>query len=239
MQKHFVADEGFPKELSRKRAAGYKKIIIDDSVVQPCAVDFVTEGDTLRIMGKPIEEDGEEPFYIILTKEFGVVGEASKFSSKISIIYCDNGWMLVTLMDGALILNLMNQLLAPCVNTEELPPFSEDNIYWVTEETMLSYAKYWDDKSTYPYDFEFVFVVKGGVVRNMHTFNVSHIGDEDIDMSLGQFALQQQRLMMRQQAKEAKKISSMIGSSTSTMDWDDDDDNSGASDDDDDDDVDY
>lgn len=212
MEKHFVADGGFPRVFERKTAKGYKKIILDETVNMPCSLSFESnvEDGILTVKGSACESN-EPDAYTVLCKEFGLVGDNIKFSSDVSIIFLSDGWMLVTLYKGGFVLNLEDRLLFASLHITDAPYIEEDRILWVNADMLRGYAKYWGDKGSFVQDFEFAFEISGGAVKGCRSLKVRHIEESDIDMSLGTFAQWQQQTEAKERAKEAKKKLSFLG----------------------------
>jgi hypothetical protein len=223
MQKVFIANEDFEKEYSRSRAKGHTSIKVDDDVAVSDSIRIVTEGTTLAIK-KDNEGSGDEVF-TIPCKEFGLTNYGD-VSAKISVIFCDNGWMLVTLLQGALVLNLDGSLLMPTVGDVASTKVVKEDIFWVDAEKLLSYSKYFSDtQARFIYDIEFVFEVSGQYINGMTNFSLKPFHDEDVDLSLGYIAQYEQALENKKNAKDAKKmVSAMLNKSNSEpLDFDDDD----------------
>lgn len=227
MTKKFIADEGFERVFERKRAKGHKRLVIDDSVNIMSSIEFVTE-DTDLVM-KAVENSDEQEVYTILCKEFGCVGLATDFRSKISVIFLDDDWMLVTLLHGALVMNLENQLLMPTVGDDfKTPAVVPDDICWVNADNLLEYGKYLGVKGQFMFDVEFTFLVGGDKINNMRSFSIKPIADEDIDLSLGYIAVYEQQLKNKEAVRETKKVMKAVFSQASSdeddLDYGDDDD---------------
>lgn len=224
MQRVFVGDEGFPEVLERSRAKGHTRLKLDGISPFSC-VDIKTDGTDLVVF--PVEEDeNEKKIYTVLCKEFGLVGRKSKFKSKVSVIFCDNGYMLVTLHSGGIVINLENKIVMPTVGTDTVPEFSEDEILWVNEDMLLGYSKYMDLKGKFMYDFEFMYNLMGEVANSMSGFTYSRVDDEDVDISLGYVARYEQNMKVKSEAKDAKNLMNICSSNNSSrsFEFDDDDD---------------
>lgn len=230
MKKVFVSDDEFPREITRNHAHGHKKIVIADDVNPADAITMRTEGTTLLIE-KATEDSDEEPVYCILCKDFGLFGFESKLSSKLSYILCDDGWMLITLIRGAFVVNLNNRLLMPSVGVDKLPTLRENEVFWVDKELLYRYSQYMKEKSHFPYDFEFFVELSGAIIGGLSSFKYFHSNAEDIDLSLGTFAQYLQNEENKKNAKEAKKLQKQIIQSSSNMEFDDEDDGDDNSDD--------
>lgn len=205
MQKLFVANEDYEKEFSRSRAKGHKRLIIGDDVEIIKPVKLHTEGTDLVVSKGESSDDSE--VYTMLCQEFGLVGGVTSFRNKISVIFCDNGWMLVTLLHGALVMNLDKQLLMPTAGDDfTTPKVVKEDICWVTANDLLEYGKYFGVKGQFMFDFEWTFEVSGDRVNGMKSFSIKNIKDEDIDISLGYVARYEQQLQIKAEATEARNL---------------------------------
>lgn len=222
MKKVFVSNSEFPRKLTRTDALGYKEVIISEGVSPADVITMRTDGDKLVI--EKIEDDSEEePVFCILCKDFGLFGFESKFKSKISYILCDDGWMLVTLHRGAFVVNLDDKLLMPSTGVENIPNLNEEDVLWIDKDYLLRYTQYMRDKENFPYDFEFMVELSGSYVGSLSSFKFLHITEEDVDMSLGKYALYQQNLENKAKAKNAKKLQAQVVANSSVdMEFDDD-----------------
>lgn len=223
MKKVFVSNDEFPREITRSQAFGHKKIVIADDVSPADAITMRTEGTTLMIE-KATEDSDEDPVYCILCKEFGLFGYENKFRTKLSYILCDDGWMLVTLINGAFVVNLNDRLLMPSVGVDKLPTLRESEVLWIDRDYLQRYSQYMKEQADFPYDFEFVVELAGGVVGGLSSFKFLHISAEDVDLSLGKYAQYLQDKENKERAKEAKQLQKQIMQNSSGMEFDEDDD---------------
>lgn len=213
MNKLFIADKDFAHEVARTRARGYKRVVIDDDVEMAMPFKFETRGTDLAIV-KADAVEGEAECYTMLCREFGLVGGANKFRSKMSVIFCDNGWMLVTLYHGGLVMNLDGQLLMPTVGEDVVAPkVVKDNIMWCDADKLLGFSSYMGNKGNFMYDFEFALELGGDNVKGMGNFTYRHIEEETIDISLGHVAMYEQQQIKRAEARDAQNTFKMLQNS--------------------------
>lgn len=205
MNKLFFADKGFSREIMRDRAKGYKRIMIDDALEMAAPFSFETQGtDLVAVPTEPADGVGE--VFTFLCREFGLVGGDKGLRSKLSVIFCDNGWMLVTLHHGSLVVTLDGQLMMPQVGEDvEAVRVIPDNVLWVNADKLLGFSKYLENKGQFMYDFEFMFELGGDNTKGMGQFLFRCLHEETIDISLGYVAQYEQNLVKRAEAQEAKK----------------------------------
>lgn len=226
MKKIFIANDGFPREFSRKLAKGHKRLIINDDVESGKPITMKTEGTNLVM--ETVEDTEENEVYTILCKEFGLIGLTQGFKSKISVILLDDGWMLVTLLNGAIVTMIEDKPMMPIVGDDSEVPKRVvlDDAFWVNQEYLLSFSKNLDVKGQFMYDFEFVFTIGGDRINKMSNFYIKPEHDEDIDLSLGYFALYQQNQQSKADYRETKKVMRMVSNAVQNVgsyDFDDDD----------------
>lgn len=180
--------------ITRARANGYKHLVIDEKVDAPCMVEIVSEDldtDAPKLVVKPLYTSAKEPDeYVFLCKSFGMVGYSASFENKVSVIFCDNDYMLVTLHKGMLVLQEDTDTLKVfVVGVKNVPMIEKDNILWKNAKDLMSFIRYMGVKAPFPFDFEFMFELEGGVSVAMENFSLRHIDAEDIDISMGAFAI--------------------------------------------------
>jgi len=192
LSKGFITKEEFGTLINRKRAQGYKSIEIDNKVKTPCMVSVETRDldKEPKLVTVPSKETTKKPIYMFLCKEFGLAGYAAKFENKISVIFCDNGLMLVTLHKGAMAVETKDGLNLFTVDTTSAPSFERENISWINADKLKSYVSYYKLQSKFVYDFEFMFNISAGKQGTLSSISLKHIENEDIDISLGAFALE-------------------------------------------------
>ena len=227
MNNVFISCENtFPKTITRKKAKGYKSLTIDDNVKFCTSIEIESNDNSLHI--KAVESNQQEPDrFTILCKEFGL-DDYKNFSSEISVIFLDEGYMLVTLHKGALALNIEVEegkydLLAPSLGVDSTPKFEKEDIFWINEESILSYSKYLSEhKSIFLYDFEFMFSVSGTNVNNMQQFRIRSIKEEDKDISLGYYALYITKKQKHKELVKASKLQNMFTNNTGETEFEED-----------------
>lgn len=213
MNKLFIADKDFSREIPRTRAKGYKRVVVSEELEMAMPFQFQTDGtDLVVVPAEAVEGEGE--CYTVLCREFGLVGGNQGFKSKMSVIFCDNGWMLVTLYHGGLVMNLDGRLLMPTVGDDIVTPkVVRDHIMWVDAEKILAYSKYLGQKGYFMYDHEFMLELSGDNVKGMGSFIFKCFDEETIDMSLGYIAQYEQTKIKRAEAREAQNTFKMLQSS--------------------------
>ena len=231
MSNVFIACENdFPREISRSKAKGHTRLLIDKDVKSFGRYEMKTVGTDLVISA--IESDEEPTSFTFLCKEFGV-DEGKRFDSDISVIFLDEGYMLVTLKKGAIAFMIEDEEgkinpLAPSINIDSasIPKFKPDEILWVNIEKLMSFSRYFREfKPAFVFDFEFSFKV-GGSNAGTETFRFRSMSEEDIDISLGKYALYVDTKRKQQELKEASKLVKMFNNTgaDSSLDFDDDED---------------
>lgn len=214
-------DKEMKTTFSRSRAKGYKAVKVDSGVEPMKPIKLETEGNDLVI--KNVSDDGSgDEVYMIPCKEFGLV-DYPNTTAKVSVILCDDGWMLVTLLKGAIVINLDDSLLMPTVDCEE-PAVVKDAIKWVNINDILSYMSYWSE-GKFPYDYEWVFELAGGVVNGMGNYKIHPVKEELVDISQGYIAQYEQSRQHKEDAKKAKSFMNAVMASTQDtgVEFDDDD----------------
>lgn len=181
-------------DITRRRANGYKKVEFSKDLNVPCMVSIESkdlDSDQPTLFIKPISKEEKEPEqYMILCKEIGFVGYNADFSNNISVMFCDNDYMLVTLHKGMFVLQDNESTLKVfTVGVKDIPQVELNNILWKNAKDLISFVRYIDKKADFIYDFDFAFKVKGGKHLNMDSFSVKHIDEDDRDISLGAFVV--------------------------------------------------
>lgn len=204
MQTLFIADKDCKREFSRHRAHGYKTIALAEGVSGADAVSVSEDGDKL-IFEKADYIEGEDEAYIIACKSFGLVSR--NLDTKISVVFCDDGDMIVTLYGGAILIEIDGKLIMPSVGISEsdIPAVDMDGVYWVTAEHLLGYGKYMGMKGRYMHDFEFVFVLAGELAPTS-AFKIKHVAEETVDISGGYIAQLEYDDKLRNQMRRVNAV---------------------------------
>lgn len=208
----FFADKDFEKVITRKRAKGYKSLVIDDNVevAKPVKTSTFTDENGVSHLkitksDEPVNENQME--YMFLVKEIGAVPTEAK-ATELEIIFLDNGWMLVTLKKGAIAVKLNENVTIPTLNYNLSNKITVDTIKWLNLEdfisTTISYNKYnnLDAEGTFVYDYIYNMCVKStlpasnGVTYTYYSTN---------DISLGAIALYQQNKAARERGVAFRK----------------------------------
>lgn len=199
------------REFSRRKCHGYKKLVFDEGVVTGSVLDMVSgdDGESLVVKATgetPVEGTG----YTFLCKEFGLYDDS--VSAKVSVIFCDNGWMLVTLLEGSFLIKHEDEILQPTVGSGSYPAVYKDEILWVDADKLLSGKKYFGSEFQQInwQDFEYIFTVSGCIKNKLLSFRCKHHYDEYIDLSLGYIAKLEEKLLRKKQEEASRSILSMF-----------------------------
>lgn len=218
------------KTYPRTQGHGYNELKLDADLKIPSIARFATEDRTLTVYGDG-EQDGTES-YTFMCKEFGLYGyrDRSDIYAKVSVILCDDGWMLVTLLDGTLLLDLDDQLVQPTTGERSAyPSVRPANIYWVNQDTLLGHKAYFGSKfaCVNTQDYEYVFELHGGVYDGLSSFSMRAVQEEYVDLSQGYTAQCEYEEQQKQAARRARKLVTATvntgGSSVVELDFDEDD----------------
>lgn len=224
-----VCKDGQELKLNRSKAHKFTTI---DLTELGCGKSFEFEAREDSLHGVPAEMP-EEMRYTLVTKEFGVYAMKDKVSAKIKVRFCDDGVMVVDLIEGAVLIKPEDDILLASVGVSSLPAVNEDEILWVDADKLLSYRQYWGGlKSSMTQDFEYVFIIKGGKIGGIESFGLRQITDETIDISGGYIAALEAELKKKEDAKKIQRGFAEIvaGSSVSGYAFDDDDEDLDAED---------
>lgn len=219
MQTLLIADKGCVRELNRSKSHGLKKIVLGDGVEGHEAVNFRSDGSSLFLERTDYNE-GEEENYMILCKEFGLISAGEDGRAKVSVMFCDEDYMLVTLYSGAIVVNVNGSPIMPMLGIDEnnVPNVVLDNVYWVSASHLMSYSRYMGMKGSCIYDLEFMFSLAGEAFPSP-TFKFKHLGEEDIDISGGYIAQLEQKQALKEQMRSVSNILNNTLGMTGTDDY--------------------
>lgn len=158
----FIFDNSVERVVPRRRALGYKSLVIEDNVTSACEAVTALEDGKIVIKLADVQEiaNGEEPEMTLLLKEFGVF---SNIKSEIEVTLCD-GVMLITLIKGAIDIRINDQVMLASrgVDVDSITCQSLDSVVWVDVERFLSFCKFWCGMNKdYPYDYTYLVEVYG------------------------------------------------------------------------------
>lgn len=223
MSKVLVCKDDENLLLTRSKAHKFNKI---DLTEIGCGKSFEFEAGDDSIVGVPAEQS-DNLKYTIVTKEFGLYAMKDKVSAKVKVRFCDDGMMVIDLIEGAVLIKPEDDVLLASVGVSELPSVVADNILWIDADKLLAYRDYWKGfKSSMVQDFEYMFILKGERISNTESFGVRLLNDETIDISGGYIAALEADKAKKEAAKKVQKGFAEIiaGSSVSGYSFDDDDD---------------
>lgn len=196
--------------LTRSLSHGYKKAVISSELELGSEVCIFTDGNSLLFN----KEDGKFEFLkdklMFVCKEFGVTKESN---AKVSIIFCDNGEMIVTLHSGSVITMFDGKMVQPIVGDIEVSPVTPREVLWVNQDTFLGMKNYFGNEynNRYWQDFEYFFTISGGIDKAGCSFsNIKKHPDEYVDLSLGYVATMQERDAERERQEADKKLAEIF-----------------------------
>lgn len=228
--KTFVGKGNEKLVFERSKSHGYKKLEISEDVKMASPITYESDGETLKVVvDKSINTKVDEPQFTFICREFGLHGFSKGVSADISVIFLDDGNMLVTLYDGSLILNYEDDLIQPIVGEHDELPVIAGNILWINADYLLAHKEFFGSNlhQVYTQDFEYFFTVKGQEVNNMSSFTMRPFRSMYIDLSCGYIAMLEEQQRVKDEAREVKKMTkAMISNITesSGLDFDDDED---------------
>lgn len=199
------ADSNAPLVLTRKYGHGIKTINTSDCTHFD-VVNFKTDVESKDLNLIKVGKDNDEHPYMILCKEFGVAGGVD---SNISIIFCDGGWMLVTLYEGGIPILVDGNLMCANKNISGYPEISKNNIVWLNAERILGNLKVLTDKAELHQDFEF-FLTVSGINNGFANVKFKHLKDSTIDISGGYYEVYLENREKRKKAREVKKMTNSM-----------------------------
>lgn len=213
----FLKDSDDRQVYGRAYARGLKTFELGEGVASGVDVDFDIQGDKLvAVKSADASNVGTIAF---VGKKFGLVGKEIGMVSKLDIILLGEGLMLVTLVSGALVLDLDGTLSPVAVgNVPSNLVLSEKTIDWVTRDHIMQYINHFDAQKEYPFEYEFVFEFSGHADYGR---SIKHLAGEDADISMGYVAAHQAELEARKRSHQLESMFAMMSaSSRSTFDHD-------------------
>lgn len=236
MKQRLLIADGIDSEVFNRKAKGYQKVIIDSSLNKELVkfVDEEVNGErVLRLVkdANSVDDNFDEEEYIIVTKEFGLMGKDKGVTADIEYLFCDNGIMVLTLKAGALLIKLEDKVLMPNVNYESKTSFSTDEIKWVDAEWLKGCKKSVSNGEylLFVNDFKFRALVAGqvsvvaGSDSGLSSISFKPNKESFEDLSLGAFDIYLAQQKARAEAKEARNIMKKVVNSSSEYDFEDDD----------------
>ena len=170
-----VADSDIPSIIKRSNAYGYGSI----HFIKRASGYVNVRGEGTSIIVEPAEpsEDSSQG-YLLFCKEFGTV---SGYAADFRVLFCDEGYMLITLISGVLALSTDEGIMLISSEPVEAP----NNITWYSINTFLGYMPRFGTKGMFSHDIEWSFSSNGkNLVSNQAL---------DRDISLGYLALYEQK----------------------------------------------
>lgn len=238
MSKILVCKDDEDLVLKKSKAFKYKEV--NFSGIQCSSVFSIEDGDSSLTAVTDELDQNEEPIYSIITDEFGLYAMSQGVSAKLKISFCDDGKMIVDVLEGGILIKPEGDILLASRGVESMPAVQTEGINWVNASDILAFKKYWGSlKDTYIQDFEYVFVVKGEMRNKLSSFSIKIETDEVVDISGGKIATLEAQLQLKDEAKKAKNafkdlVSNISGSGYEFDDEDDEEDSEEDQNDDDD-----
>lgn len=195
--------------LKRSFSHGYKELVVKKELEIGSVIDFVTEGSKLVMQKTEGTFEYGKDKITFLCKSFGL---ANNDPAKISVIFCDDGDMLITLHEGTLYIKHEDSILQPVVGSGSYGSVNASDILWIDEDRLLSGKSYFGDKLQCMnwQDFEYIFEVRGGKDKaGCEYFSVKLFRDEFIDLSLGYTATVREEMQRRERQATVDSIASM------------------------------
>ena len=171
-----VADSEIPSLVKRSNAYGYDSVHFLTN--KSGYVNVRGEGTSIVVEPAEPSEDNSQG-YLLYCKEFGTV---SGYEADFRVLFCDAGYMLITLKTGVLALSTDDGIIL--ISSEPVEA-SNNNITWYNINTFLGYMPRFGTKGMFSHDIEWSFSSNG---KNL----VSNSG-LDRDISLGYLALYEQK----------------------------------------------
>lgn len=210
---------------TRKKALGYKELVIADDVNVGDEINMSLEDGKILITRnpeQPSEEATEEPDMDLIVKEFGVLME---YPTRIEVTLCDK-YMLISLINGALDLKLGGDVMVASrgIDPSNISRHDLSTVQWVDVNKLLSFCQFWAGANS-EYPFDYTYVVDCYTTENKSvTFRPADIEGFLYDISNGGLDAVEQRRALKEQRKQAQSIMNTVFASHSSSPAQDDDD---------------
>lgn len=217
MSKAYFGVGGEERTIRRSASHGYKNIKVSENLAMSNLFEFVTEGDDTLVMS-PVDGkvDLSKDAVTFICKSFGVSGNVK---SKISVMFCDDGEMIVTLLQGMLHVMFDGKVVTPVAgDIGDYQSSALEGIYWIDSDTLLSSKQYFGSElqSRYTQDFEYVFTVSGGIKGGLTQWTCKCNKDEYIDMSLGFIAEAEDKIIRKKRQSDIDRMNALWSSPVSS-----------------------
>lgn len=200
-----VCGQGENLVLGKSKAFKYKEL---DFTGVSCGQAFcMDETENSLVAHVDSTKNADDVTYSIITDEFGLYAMSERIHAKVKVSFCDNGKMIVDLLDGIILIHPEDEIMSVSKNITEAPEVVLDRVLWVDANMILEYAQYWGTlKSNHIQDFEFVLDLKGEKRGTLDSFGLKHIKEETIDISGGHIAMLEMEMRKKEEEKEKKEM---------------------------------
>lgn len=209
--KAFFGVGGTEAIYTRKASHGYKTIKVDAGLGMGNLISMETEGDDCLVL-KPMDGkvDLSKDSVTFMCKSFGVSGD---IPCEISVIFCDDGNMLVTLHEGMLHVMFENKVISPVAGNvgDYNSNTVVDGIYWIDADTLLSSKQYFGSElqGRYTQDFEYAFLISGGIKSGLTHWSCRCLKDKYIDLSLGFIAEAEDKIIRKKRQNDIDRMNAL------------------------------
>lgn len=200
-----VCGQGENLVLGKSKAFKYKEL---DFTGVSCGQAFhMDETENSLVAHVDSTKNADDVTYSIITDEFGLYAMSERIHAKVKVSFCDNGKMIVDLLDGIILIHPEDEIMSVSKNITEAPEVVLDRVLWVDANMILEYAQYWGTlKSNHIQDFEFVLDLKGEKRGTLESFGLKHIKEETIDISGGHIAMLEMEMRKKEEEREKKEM---------------------------------
>lgn len=216
MQKIYVGEPiGDGIDMTRKNCHGYNEVRLEGDITPGCVVDTKYENNTIVVF--PVDEEditirkGETVPYLCYINEVGLCdkyGRYGKTQSKVSCIFLDGGYALLTLYSGCIAVRIENEVYVVNVNAQPLEMKSESTYWLGMNDLRAKFAHGWDyeiftELSGYNEKYKTGYKNEVGYSG---TTTIKPLKDEYVDLSMGYLAAQELLAKRKEQEAQAKKL---------------------------------